>query len=408
MPRTEPDVDAQAQQHRQPPLRYDPFDEEFWRDPYPLYRRLRDEDPVHHVGRHGFWVLSRFDDVFRAATDTQTFSSASGLTFSEDEITNLGLAPTLVMMDKPRHTIYRRLVNKIFMPREVEKLEAAVRAFARTRISHVVEAGAADWVCEVAGPLPSLVVAQYLGVPDIDRSAFATWSNAIVQANASGSMLRAADAVKDLFGYFTELIERRRSHPADDIISGLLEARIDSRPVSVEEILGFCFVMIVGGNDTASGLLSESAAVLTDFPEQRRALADDRALVRPAVEELLRFVSPVQGLSRTTTREVQVHETTIPRSVKVHLLYASANRDPREFGPDSEELRVTRRIPRMLAFSSGPHHCLGAAAARLQGRVVLEELLEQMPDFVADRNEGRYAPGAFTRRFDRLPIRSKS
>ncbi len=388
-------------------LCYEPFDERFWRDPYPTYRRLRDEDPVHFVHRHGFFALSRFEDVFRAATDTATFSSASGLTFAEDEITKLGLAPTLVMMDRPQHVLYRRLVNKTFMPREVEKLESSLRAFVRTRIENVAEARTADWVSEVAGPVPSFVVAHYLGVPESDRSAFGRWSDAIVQANASGDMLGAPDAVKELYGYFTDLIAWRRSDAADDIVSALIGTRIDSRPVSVEEILGFCFVMVAGGNDTASGLLSESAAVLTDFPDERRALVRDRASIRPAVDELLRFVSPVQGLSRTTTCEVVVHDTTIPPSAKVHLLYASANRDPREFGPDSEELRIGRHIPRMLAFSSGPHHCLGAAAARLEARVVLEELLALMPDFVADRNEGRYAPGAFTRRFDRLPIRSR-
>lgn len=386
------------------PLRYDPLDPGLWLDPYPLYARLRDEDPVHHVADRNFFALSRFADVFAAATDTATFSSASGLTFEEDEITKLGLAPTLVMMDRPRHTDYRRLVNRMFTPRAVADLEPSVRAFARQRLARVAEAGTADFVAEVAGPLPSLVVASYLGVPEADRNRFGRWSSAIVQANATGSIFGAKEALGELYGYFTDLLARRRQEPGDDMLSVLATSTLGGCPVSVEEVLGFCFVMIAGGNDTASGLLSGMAGALTAWPDQRRLLLDDPGLVPAAVEELLRYLTPVQGLSRTTTRPVTLHGANIGPGTKVHLLYGSANRDEREFGPDAGRLDVRRRAPRMLAFSSGPHHCLGAAAARLQGRVVLEELLRAMPRFAADPAAGTYAPGPFTRRFDSLPI----
>ena len=385
-------------------VRYDPFDPELARDPYPLYRRLRDEDPVHYVEDRGFWALSRFEDVFAAVTDGATFSSASGLTFEEDEIAALGLAPTLVMMDRPRHTDYRRLVNRMFVPREVAALEPAVRAFARERITRIAEAGRADFVAELAGPLPSLVVATYLGVPESDRGAFGRWSSAIVQANASGSILGARQALVELYGYFTELLARRRAEPGDDMVSVLAAAELDGRPLSTEEVLGFCFVMIAGGNDTASGLLSGMAAALTDRPSERRRLLEDPGLVPGAVEELLRLVTPVQGLSRTTTRGVELRGTVIPAGRKVHLLYGAANHDEREFGPDADLLDVGRAPARMLAFGSGPHHCLGAVAARLQGRVVLEELLAMLPEFAADGGAGRYAAGPFTRRFESLPI----
>ena len=387
------------------PVRYDPLDPELWRDPYPIYRRLRDEDPVHHVEDRGFWVLSRFADVFAAATDTATFSSAEGLTFEEDEITKLGLAPTLVMMDRPRHTDYRRLVNRLFTPAQVAGLEPTVRRFARQRLGALREAGGGDFVAAVAGPLPSLVVAHFLGVPEADRSSFGRWSSAIVQANASGSILGARQALGELYGYFSGLARRRKEDPADDMVSVLAHAEIGGRPVSLEEILGFCFVMIAGGNDTASGLLSGTAAALTERPDERRRLRRDPGLVPGAVEELLRYLTPVQGLSRTTTRAVELAGKEIAAGSKVHLLFASANRDEREFGPDAGDLDVGRGPRRTLAFSSGPHHCLGAAAARLQGRVVLEELLACMPDFVADPAAGRYAPGPFTRRFEELPIR---
>jgi hypothetical protein len=392
-------------------LSYDPLDPELWHDPYPTYERLRDEDPVHYVENRGFWVLSRFGDVAAATCDTATFSSARGLTFEEDEITKLGLMPTLVMMDRPRHTLYRRLVNSMFTPRAVAGREEAVRAFARARIERIAEMGEADFVAEVASPLPSFVVADYLGVPESDRSAFGTWSSAIVQANAGGNVLTAGRAIGELYEYFTALASWRREDPGQDMISVLLDSEVDGRPVSTEEILGFCFVMIAGGNDTASGLIGGTAALLSEHPEQRRLLAADAGLLPGAVEELLRFLSPVQGLSRTTMAEVTMgppeKRVGIPAATKVHLLYASANRDPREFGPDAGALDVTRAEARTLAFGSGPHHCLGAAAARLQGRVVIEELNRAMPDFVVDSAAACYAPGPFTRRFDSLPIRAK-
>ncbi|HEY5024177.1 MAG TPA: cytochrome P450 [Acidimicrobiales bacterium] len=390
---------------------YDPLDPELWRDPYPTYGRLRDEDPVHFVATRGFWVLSRFADVMAAACDTGTFSSAHGLTFEEDEITKLGLMPTLVMMDRPRHTLYRRLVNAMFTPRAVSARETALRAFTRSRMQRIAEMGEADFVAEVASPVPSFVVADYLGVPDSDRSAFADWSSAIVQANASGNVLSAGRAVGELYGYFTELAAAKRGGSGTDMISVLLESEVDGHPVSIEEILGFCFVMIAGGNDTASGLIGGTAALLSEHPEQRRVLASSPDLVPGAVEELLRFLSPVQGLSRTTTTEVTVGPpegpVTVPAGAKVHLLFASANRDPREFGPEAGVLDVTRTVARTLAFSSGPHHCLGAAAARLEGKVVIEELLRVLPGFAADGASGRYAPGPFTRRFEYLPIRAQ-
>jgi cytochrome P450 len=389
-------------------LSYDPLDPELWRDPYPTYQRLRDEDPVHFVTGRGFWVLSRFADVMAATCATEVFSSAHGLTFEEDEITKLGLMPTLVMMDRPRHTLYRRLVNAMFTPRAVAEREKAVREFTRARIEHVANSGEADFVAEVASPLPSFVVADFLGVPETDRSSFGTWSSAIVQANASGNVLSAGQAVTELYRYFTDLAAAKKKQPDHDMISVLLQSDVDGRPVSNEEILGFCFVMIAGGNDTASGLIGGTAALLSDHPDQRRLLAADPTRIPTAVEELLRFLSPVQGLSRTTLAEVTVGPSdrpiSIPAQSKVHLLFASANRDDREFGPSAGQLDVTRSAARALAFSSGPHHCLGAAAARLEGRVVIEELLRAMPDFVVDSAAGRYAPGAFTRRFEYLPI----
>lgn len=198
-------------------------------------------------------------------------------------------------------------------------------------------------------------------------------------------------------------MEHRRSEPGDDVVSHLVQLS-DEAGLSPLRILGFAFTMVTGGNDTTTGLLSGGLELLTMYPVQRDLLAADPDLIRDAIEELLRLTSPVQGLARTTTEDVTLHGETIPSGRKVLLLYGAANRDPCEFGPDAEELDVRRRPRQILTFGSGPHHCLGAAAARLMGRVTLEELLARCPRFEVDAATGRFAPGHFVRWYESLPF----
>jgi cytochrome P450 len=204
-----------------------------------------------------------------------------------------------------------------------------------------------------------------------------------------------------MFDYFSRLIEKRRAHPGEDTISQLVRAGDD---VSVLQMLGFAFTMVAGGNDTTTGLLGVSLQLLTEHRDQRHKLMEAPGLISDAVEELLRLASPVQGLARTTTRDVELREHRIPAGARVLLLYAAANRDPREFGADAEELDVERAPRRILAFGHGAHHCLGAAAARMAGRVVLEELLTTLPDFAVDADAGTFAEGHYVRRFASLPF----
>jgi cytochrome P450 family 130 len=387
------------------PVRFEPRSGEGWRDPFPMYRRLRDEDPVHHVERGDYWVLSRFADVFAAARDPATFSSASGLTFAYDDMRAAGLeevAP-MVMLDPPEHTAFRRLVARGFTPRHVVEIEPAVRAFVVERLERLRAAGGGDVVAELLKPLPSFVVAHYLGVPPADRERFDGWTTSIVAANALGDPLGAGVAVAELLAYFTELIEHRRRAPGDDVVSELVHAS-DGAGVPPLRILGFAFTMVTGGNDTSTGLLGSGLELLAAAPDQRRLLRDRPDLVAGAVEELLRLTSPVQGLARTTTREVARGDVRIPAGRKVLLLFAAANRDPREFGPDAEDLDVTRRLRQILTFGSGAHFCLGAAAARLMGRVVVEEVLGRCPEYAVDAAAGRFAPGHFVRRYEALPF----
>jgi cytochrome P450 len=375
-----------------------------------MYAALRDQDPVHHVVAGDYWVLSRFADVIDAARDTATFSSAQGLTTTYGEREKIGLdaANPIVMLDPPEHTAFRRLVGRALTPRNVLAIEPMVRDFVAGRLDRLRPRGEVDVVAELFKPLPSLVVAHYLGVPSEDRARFDRWTEAIVEANAHGDPLAAGQALGELLGYFSALLTRRRTDPGEDMLSSLVQAQAQGTEVDDLDILGFAFTMVAGGNDTATSLLAGAADLLTRHPEQRRLLLDRPELVPGAVEELLRVVCPVQGLARTTTRDVVVEGVTIPAGRKVLLLYASANRDPREFGPDAEVLDVTRTFPRMLSFSYGAHHCLGAAAARLQGRVVLEELLARCPDFRADGDAGVFAAGNYVRRYRSLPFRAQA
>ena len=376
-----------------------------WRDPFDMYAALRDHDPVHHVADGDYWVLSRFADVFDAARDTTTFSSAEGLTFRYDELDAAGLteARPMVMLDPPEHTDFRRRVAGAFTPRRVRALEPTIREFVVERLERLRRDGGGDIVAELFKPLPSMVVAHFLGVPPEDRDRFDAWTDAIVAANAEGDVLAAPDAVAELFGYFSELIEARRREPGDDSISELV-ATDDGDPVPLLRILGFAFTMVAGGNDTTTGMLGGSAELLTARRDQRELLIRQPELIGDAVDELLRLTSPVQGLARTTTRDVEIDATTIPAGRKVLLLYAAANRDPREFGDDAEELRVERRPRQIMSFGYGAHHCLGAAVARLQARVALEELLARCPDFEVDAAGGEFAPGNFVRRYTTLPF----
>ncbi len=383
---------------------------ESWRSPWEDYRRLRDIDPVHRVERDDaidYWVLSRFEEVFDSVRDTTTFSSADGLTPDPDAASMFDDdARPIVMMDPPEHTAMRRLVSKPMTPRRVRPIDDMVRGFIDERLDRVSDLGDCDIVEVLFKPLPSFVVAHYLGVPPSDRARFDGWTNAIVAANASSDFSSAADAFAELFAFGEELIARRQTEPGDDLVSLLVEAGPDA--ASAGWIVGFVFTMVTGGNDTTTGLLGGAAELLTEHPDQRQLLIEEPSRIAVAVDEFLRLTSPVQNLARTTTRDVELHGSTIPAGSKVMLLYASANRDEREFGDDAGELDVGRDIDKIVSLGYGAHHCLGAAVARLQGEIAITRLLDRFPDFTVDAAAGRFAPGSFVRRYESLPFSTGS
>ena len=399
------------------PARFQLAGAETWANPWPMYAALRDHDPVHHVvppenPDHDYWVLSRHTDVWEAARDNETFSSAQGLTVNYGELEMIGLAdnPPFVMQDPPVHTEFRKLVSRGFTPRQVEAVEPKVREFVVERIEGLRANGGGDIVAELFKPLPSMVVAHYLGVPEADRKQFDGWTEAIVAANTTSAGITGAtvgDAVGSMMAYFTELIERRRREPGDDTISHLVAAGVgaDGDIAGTLSVLAFTFTMVTGGNDTTTGMLGGSVQLLHRRPDQRRLLVEEPELIPDAIDEFLRLTSPVQGLARTTTRDVTIGDTTIPEGRKVLLLYGSANRDEREYGPDAGELDVTRRPRNIMTFSHGAHFCLGAAAARMQSRVALTELLARCPDFEVDESEIIWAGGSYVRRPLSVPFR---
>ncbi|MEB3068817.1 cytochrome P450 [[Mycobacterium] vasticus] len=394
--------------------KFEPCNADTWHNPWPMYAALREHDPVHHVvpehdPGQDYYVLSRHADVWAAASDHETFSSAKGLTINYGDLEMIGLAanPPMVMQDPPQHTEFRKLVARAFTPAHVKQLEPEVRAFVVERIERLRAAGGGDIVAELFKPLPSMVVAHFLGVPAEDRSQFDRWTEAIVAATINpDGVASAGDAVLEMMTYFSGLIERRRTDLGEDTVSHLVAAGMGAPgdDAGIFAILAFAFTMVTGGNDTTTGMLGGSTQLLHQHPDQRKLLVDDPTLINEAVEELLRMTSPVQGLARTATRDVTIGDSTIPAGRRALLLYGSANRDERQFGPTAEELDVLRKPRQILSFGYGAHHCIGNQAARMQARVALEELLARCPDYSVDEAGISWAGGSYVRRPVTVPF----
>jgi hypothetical protein len=356
------------------PFVYDPGRPDFQAQAYEIYRTLRGEHPVYHNAEARFWALSRFEDVRAAAGDPATFSS-EGTDISQ------GLLPMIQALDPPRHDALRALVSKAFTARRMADMEPTIRRIARELLDGFAGAGEADLLAAFARHLPSRVIGAMLGVPPERRERFLGWTEALVEAQPGKvDTERIRDPAVRIYQEFARLLAERRAERRDDLISALLDAEIDGQRLREDELLGFCFVLIVAGNDTTTNLIANGAVLLADHPDQRKWLADDPGRIPAAVEEMLRFESPAQALPRIARRPVTLHGVTIPEGALVRLVWASANRDEREF-PDADRFDVTRAAPRHLALGHGIHFCLGAHLARLEARVAFEELLARIPDY---------------------------
>jgi cytochrome P450 family 130 len=374
------------------PLVYDPSTLEFQDHIWDVYRTLRDEAPVYFDESKQQYVLSRFTDVLSATNDWRTFSSV----VDEASI----YLPQLIYLDPERHTHMRALLSRAFTPRRIAAIEPMTRSVARALVDGIVSGGRCDLQHEFASVLPSVVIAKLIGVPDEHVEAFRSWTGSFLAIQGQEGDL---DALGKCYELFATLLTERRAAPRDDLMSALLAAEIGGEQLADEELLGFCFLLVLAGNDTTASLIGNGAVLLAQHPEQRAALVRDPSGWGNAVEEINRIESPVQVLPRTTTCEVELHGTVIPAGSRVMLTWGSANHDEREFA-DPERFDVRREITKHVAFGHGIHYCLGANLARLEARVAFEELHARIPDYELDGSLRRIA-SVWTRAFDAVPLR---
>ena len=384
-------------------VEYVPFGSETWRDPFPLYARLRAEDPVHYAPRDRVWVLSRFADVYGAVLDPKTYSSAHGISLANEQEL-FDLLPTMVMMDPPDHTRYRRLVNKGFSPKAVAELEPGIRGFVAERVEQLADGGG-DLIARV-GPAPALLRGGQLprgarGGPGPLRGVDPGHRPGQLHRRRRGGG-RAGGALRLLHRAGGPPPGRARRRPGVGTGPGWGPRASGLR---TEEILGYAFVMIAGGNDTVTGLLGGAAELLTAHPDQRRLLADNPSLIGPAVDELLRMTSPVQGLCRVTMAPVTVRGVDIPAGSRVLLCYGSGNRDAEEFGPDAESAR--RHPPGQAAAvrsPAAPTTASGPTSPGSRDGWPSRSCWPGAPTSPSTRRPGSSPAGAFVRRYDSLPF----
>lgn len=389
------------------PLRFDPYAYEFHEDPYPVYRRLRDEAPVHRNDELGFIALSRHADVLAAFKDVETFSSRNGVSLDADAFhPNADVTMSFLAMDPPRHTRMRALVSRGFTPRRVMDLEPRIRALSVRYLEECAGRERCDFIEDFSGRLPMDVVSLLLGVPDADRDTLRAWADTVVhrEEGVVGVPPAAGAAALRLLQYFQAHVAERRANPRDDLTGALLAAEIDGDRLTEREVLGFLFLMIVAGNETTTKLLANALYWLWRNPAERDRVRADPSLVPGWVEETLRYDNTSQALARVVARDVEIHGTKLREGEKVVLLIGSANRDERAF-EDPDRYDVLRSQRTSLSFGHGTHYCLGAALARLEARIALEEFWRRFPDYEVEAPGVARIHSVNVRGFRALPIR---
>jgi cytochrome P450 len=388
---------------------YDPYDFEIDTDPYPVWKRLRDEQPLYYNDRYDFYALSRFDDVDRCSLDWETYISSKG-TVLELIKSGMEIAPgSIIFEEPPAHNIHRRLLSRVFAPRAINNLEPKVREFCANSLDPLVGSGGFDFIRDLGAQMPMRTIGMLLGIPEQDQEAIRDRIDQGLRLT-EGGMPDLDSMYADGMGGdgFSEYIEWRATHPSDDLMTELLQAEFEdeegtTRGLTRPEVLNYVNLLAAAGNETTTRLIGWMGKVLAEFPDQRRELVEHRDLVPNAIEELLRYESPSPVQARYVTRDVTHHDQIVPARSALLLLTASANRDERTFA-EADTFDVHRTIDRQLAFGYGIHFCLGSALARLEGRVALEEVLKRFPTWEIDWDNAVQARTSTVRGWEHLPV----
>ncbi|MVZ99603.1 cytochrome P450 [Actinomadura sp. LD22] len=400
------------------PLAFDPYDYDFHEDPYPLYQRLRDEAPVFHAERDDLWVISRHADVFDVLRDDATFSNRMGVSLDASAWSpEAHRVMSFLALDGQRQTRLRRLVSAAFTPRRVKELQPQIQRLTDHYLERTfavnAEHGEADWIGDFAGKLPMDVISEMMGVPEVDRTEVRRLADLVVHREDGVRDVPPAGmaAAGELITYYAAMVKERRAaaEPARDLTAALTVAEIDGDRLTDGEIIAFLFLMVVAGNETTTKLLGNALFHLSAHPDQKAEVladpGDPEALVTPWIEETLRHDTSSQMLARYVVEDVRMHGTTIPAGSKALVLLGSANRDERVFTDPTvyDVHRPKAELGQILSFGSGKHFCLGANLARLETRVVLNELVRRVEDVEVHADRAVRVHSTSVRGFAELP-----
>lgn len=387
---------------------FDPYDVGINADPYPTFRRLREEAPLYYNEQHDFFAVSRFADVNKALVDHETFSSARGAIIELIKA-NIEIPPgTVIFEDPPIHDIHRKLLARMFTPRKVNALEPVIRDYCAQSLDPLIGADRFDFVADLGAQMPMKVISALLGIPEDDQEMIRDHANAQLRTEAGKPMQQAEDGAMVLGEIFETYIDWRAEHPSDDIMTELLNAEfVDetgaTRNLTRQELLTYLNVVAGAGNETTTRLIGWAGKVLAEHPDQRRELVENPALIPQAIEELLRYEPPAPHVARYVTRDVDIHGQRVPEGSVMMMLIGAAVRDHRQFPPDGDVFDIHREARQHLAFSVGTHYCLGSALARLEGRVALEEILKRFPEWDVDMAKATLSPTSTVRGWDSMP-----
>jgi cytochrome P450 len=388
---------------------WDPYDTEIDGNPYPVWKQLRDDAPVYRNEHYDFWALSRFHDVEAAHKDPATFSSAYGTVLERmtGDVDNTGM---MIFMDPPEHSHLRALVSRAFTPRRVAALQDRVRALSADLLDQHRGGSGFDYVQDFAAQLPSRVISSLVGVPPEDQEEQRQRVDGMFHIEPGVGMVNdiSAGSALALIGYLSDLVEHRTAEPRDDMVSDLVRAEIvvdagHTRRLTAEECTEFALLLYTAGTETVAKLLGNAAVVLAAYPDQRRELVREPEAIPNAVEELLRFEAPSPINGRWTTSDVSLHGVEIPKGSRVLLLTGSAGRDERVFA-DGDRFDVHRTMQHHVSFGYGAHFCIGAALARLEGRIAIEETLARFPEWDVDQAGLRRAHTSTVRGYRCVPV----